>query len=153
MIKIDDPLALFDKNDAPSFALPYMGFLSLLTVLLSFGLLSGRTSHAPGLLMGLPHVEEAQWAASLPHAAILAVYDHDLLLFEGKRCAKRNLGQLMRQHLRQSQPPSDFLSPAKVTQPLLVLMKGTQSLEDLLSLCEIAQSAGFASIQLATQTP
>jgi biopolymer transport protein ExbD len=140
---ITRPLDLESKLSAPPRDLDVLFWVNAGVVLLFFSILGSRFVLAPGLSMqvGSELVLPGSHTASQGAASIVVSYRRDnMVLFEGGIYELRDLRPRLEQYAKEH--------PGSV---MLVRYDKAVSMQGFVDLCDLAQAAGFAHVQLATE--
>ncbi len=142
---LSSPLDLRGRVLRPEIHLDFVPFLDLCIVALLFGMLKSEFVFSPGLSIDLPTSQSAL-VEGVSSSAVLTLR-RNMVLFDGNRYSLQNLeGGLVAYLQRQS---SRFPKREHV---LLVKLDKNVEMQGFLSVCEIARSAGFANVQIATRS-
>ena len=129
------------RYPAPGLSFDWTPWVDLCVIGFFVALAYSRFMVPVGVGINLPATQEHSYA-NLDTTAVLTIKNHDLIFFEGE---KLGLQQLERRF-------DDYRQTGEIAKAtLLVKADGSVSTQTLLALCDLAQQAGFASIQVATE--
>lgn len=138
-MNILSPLNISQKNPKPSFTLDTIPFLNIIVIGFFFCLLGSKFLMAPGLSVDLPYSPVSS-IHNEPIHQVLTLKLHNQIFFQGKIYTLQTIEQALSTSLH-----NQLSSPST----LLIKMDKNISVEDLLRLCEIATSAGYAKVHVA----
>lgn len=117
-------------------------WIDLCVLALVLGLSSSRLVFVPGTLVDLPRYD-ASGQGAFASPAVLTVDLHDVAYFEGLKIPVAGLERALLSYKEQR--------PAQ--QVLLIKADARIPLQQLLRIMELARTAGYAQVQLATELP
>jgi biopolymer transport protein ExbD len=126
----------------PPSAFDALAFVDACLIALMFTLLSSRFVLAPGVNLELPTTREAPLSAILT-SRVLTVTENEgreMLIFEGRILNLETFANLL------ADRPTD-----RQAEVLLILADRDVSMQKLVRICELAEQAGFVSVQLAAE--
>lgn len=115
--------------------------IDVLLIAFFFSLLGSRFIFAPGVQVDLPTVA-ADSIVGLPTVAVLTIKEDNMLLFQGNIHTIASFEAAMRNYLQDSGTSNAVL---------LLKPSRTVSMQTFLSVCEIANSAGFRKVHIAAE--
>lgn len=141
---ITRPLELESRLSSPPRDLDFVAWVNVALIALFFGLLGSRFVLAPGLLVGadsfeLPKTASPQYSGTA--SVVVSYRGDDVILFEGAIVKLPELRQRLEVYAKQH--------PGEV---LLLLADRRVTMQAVSELAAMAQSVGFAYVQMA-QTP
>ncbi|MDQ8204872.1 biopolymer transporter ExbD [Pelagicoccus sp. SDUM812003] len=122
--------------------LSFWPFVDLCAIGLFFALFSSKFVMAPGVTLALPEAQSSQVAIASVYEVITVteVKGEEMIFFKDSVLDLVSLGKLLEER-----------GPAQAGATLLVKADVRVSMQTLSSLCELAISAGYARVQLATE--
>lgn len=134
-----EPLGLMAQLKRPPIKLDVVPVLDLLVIALLFSLLFTRFVMVPGVRVDLPDAEMRMQPSNLP-VAVLTIGNRGMLFFDGAVFELNSIDRGFRRHI-EGQSAQEVV--------LLVKTEGSMDLQLFLKLCQMAQEAGFAQVQIA----
>lgn len=133
------PLGLTTYLKRPVVKLDAVPVLDLMVIALLFGLLFTRFVMVPGMQVDLPDAEMQMQPSTRP-VSVLTIGNREMLLFDGVVFEMDTIQQGFETHIREK---------ARDEVVLLVKTEGSMDLQRFLTLCRMAQQAGFVQVQIA----
>lgn len=133
------PFAFRDRLRRVDTRIDFIPILDLIVIAMLVSLFFTRFVSLPGVRVDLPVTEMRMQHSSQP-VAVLTIGNNEMLFFNGAVFEPRTIERGFERYIAESEG----------TRPVLLVKAGhAMEMQAFLRLCEMAQSAGFAQVQLA----
>lgn len=139
MKSLTDPFDLASSRRKLAIDLDWICLIDLIAIFGLFAMLSSRFVFAPGVAVQLPRIQGSAITGQ-PAAAVLTVASNNLIVFEQERHDLVSLKEVLNTFM--SEHPQGSAS-------LLVKVDMGVTMQTFAQIAEIAQAAGFETVQIA----
>jgi biopolymer transport protein ExbD len=129
-------------SEKDSFGLDFAPLLDLCIIAGFFVWLSSHFTFSPGIPVELPQMQKQETLQGVRCTAVLTVTEGDVLLLEGARYRLNDIGLALKALVDREQPRAV---------KLLLKMDKSTNMNTFLGLCEIADTSGIKSVQVASK--